>query len=346
MPNTNSGKPRLTRRQPTAMPSATSEIPADENIGIVVPVAPMSDEEERRAQLLAMLRGGKPAAAAQPATPAPEPAPEPAAPEPAPEPVAPEPAPEPVAPGPAPEPVAPGPVVTARSGGAIVRPVMDESALLQPSAQTGPACSYKVPRLGGDTWHVYEPEQSGRALPAMDNGQPRPVGGALVDFHLTISRPENSDRKIPDHRLALWFIEPNGRLAEINLNAANWSEQAGPYTTTSARSCLAALWDAAGSGDDMAALCHGARWFLNPGRRAVFLQTEAAIERPDGDGYDWIQLGRNAYKEVPSDPEAFGEMLAATKAAFLAEGLLQRTPAVNDLTADSGSIPVAATVVG
>jgi len=339
MPNSNFSNFRLTRRQPTALPSTTSEIPADENIGVVVPVAPMC-EEERRAQLLAMLRGGKPAAAAQPAAPAQGAAPtlEPPAPEPTLEPVAPEPVTS--------EPMAPAPVVTARSGGAIVRPVMDESALLQPSTQTGPARSYKVPRLGGDTWHVFEPEQPGRALPAMDNGQPRPVGGAMVDFHLTISRPENSDRKIADHRLALWFIEPNGRLAEINLNAANWSEQAGAYTTTSARSCLAALWDAAGSGDDMAALCHGARWFLNPGRRAVFLQTEAAIERPDGDGYDWIQLGRNAYKEVPSDPEAFGEMLAATKAAFLAEGLLQRTPAVNELTADSGSIPVAATAVG
>lgn len=355
-PSPSNRRPRLTRRQPTAMPSTTSNMPVDENIGVVVPIVPVATTAaadaaaQRRAQLLELMG----------ATATAEPAPEPEA-TPAPEPEA-TPALEPEA---EPE-VAPAPAATpeAATATAIVaqpgrgrapiarRPAATESAvtaeaLEEPVAMAGPTVSYKIPRLGGSHWHRYAtPNPTGEPLPPLANGEPRPVGGALVDFHLTITRPENSDRKVDDHRLAMVFIQPDGSLAEINLNAANWSADTGAYCTAPGRSAISALWDAAASDDDMVAMTQGCRWILSPGRKAVFLRTEILVPGNDG-SHSWLQVGRDCFNEAPREIERFIQFVEMTKAAYRSIGLLEPTPAVRGIDAGRGSaIPTSAAQVG
>ena len=256
----------------------------------------------------------------------PEPvAPEPVAPEPvAPEPVAPEQAgPEPVAPEPvAPEPVAPEPVAPEQAG-AITSPVAIP-ALDAPSVNTNePAVSYKIDFSDKLHWHASE--DGGKTKASTGS---LAVGGCPIDLALQISKASWGNGF--DQRFRLAFMQADGRMAELNINAINTTQAGELYVTSPARSLIGGLLAISESDEDITAFCEGARFRLRAGRgRGMFIEVDLACNG------QWIAMtSPAATNQVAKDPAGLHTQLTLVKQRFRAAGFLLTAAAVIGEIAD------------
>ncbi|MGB5136058.1 MAG: hypothetical protein WBN89_12880 [Prochlorococcaceae cyanobacterium] len=180
-----------------------------------------------------------------------------------------------------------------------------------------PALSYKLAFADTTSWYA-----------SLDGGATkhsiqRPcVAGAVVDLALEISPAQDRDGE--DHRLRVAFIEPTGRLAELNLNAVSLDRDGNAYITSPARSLAGALLVISEAEDDMRRLCAGARFTINPGRgRGVFVEVDVAC------GSNWITIsGAPATLSISKVPDRFLNQLEQVKANFRSAGLLLPGPAI------------------
>lgn len=192
-------------------------------------------------------------------------------------------------------------------------PDLDAAAV----APQQPALSYKL--AFGDTQRWYCSRDNGASSEPTASAA---VAGAIVDLSLQISPAHH--REGHDYRLRLAFLQTNGELAELNLNAVSASPTGSNYITSPARSLTGALLTISDTEDDMHAFCQGARFSIRKGQgRGVFIETDIAAAGR------WIAMsGALATLRVAKEPERFCEQITLLKNRFRSCGLLLSTPAV------------------
>jgi hypothetical protein len=180
-----------------------------------------------------------------------------------------------------------------------------------------PAVSYKL--AFADTSRFYRSTDGGHT--SEPTASPA-IAGAIVDLALQISPAHNRDGD--DYRLRLAFIEPGGRLSELNINAVSIAPDGSAYITSPARSLTGALLAIADADEDMHASCSGARFSIRKGQgRGVFLETDIAVSGR------WLAMsGALATLRVAKEPHRFCQQLTAIKQCFRSCGLLFAGPAV------------------
>lgn len=142
------------------------------------------------------------------------------------------------------------------------------------------------------------------------------VAGKPINFYVLISKATNRDGN--DYRFRFGFINTEGELAELNLNACNVNRNGSYYVTSPVRSLVGSLLEASQSEDDMAAIANGVRFRLEPGGRGgLFITLDAVF------GDAWVSFGgATSTAQVPSEPTAFWAMLALIKSRFHGAGML------------------------
>jgi hypothetical protein len=191
-------------------------------------------------------------------------------------------------------------------------------ALDAPAINTNePAISYKVDFSDRTQWFASSDGGKTKA------GTGSPVlAGAPIDLALQISKASWGDGF--DQRLRLAFMEQEGRMAELNINAVNRTKDGDLYVTSPARSLVGGLLAVSESADDICAFCDYARFRLTPGRgRGVFIELDIACNG------NWIALcSPSNTNRVAKDPAGFHAQLAQIKARFRGAGLLLTSAAV------------------
>lgn len=185
-------------------------------------------------------------------------------------------------------------------------------ALNAPAVNGGePVVSYKTDFK--DHHSFYASRDAGKTTESIDSDV---IAGKPVNFFVLISKATNRDGN--DYRFRFGFINTDGELAELNLNACNVNRNGSLYVTSPVRSLVGSLLDACQSEDDMAAVGNGVRFCLSPGGRGgLFITMDAAF------GDRWVSFGgANSTSQVPTEPTAFWAMLALIKSRFHGAGVL------------------------
>lgn len=168
-----------------------------------------------------------------------------------------------------------------------------------------PTISYKTHFKDHDTFYF-----------SRDGGKTNhPVGSNIIagkPINLYVVATKATNRDGFDYRLRFGFIDLNGELAELNLNACNVDRNGSMYVTSPVRSLLGSLLEASQSEDDMAAVANGVRFCLTPGGRGgLFITMDAAL------GSNWISFGgATSTSQVPSNPDDFFSTMALIKSRF------------------------------
>jgi hypothetical protein len=180
-----------------------------------------------------------------------------------------------------------------------------------------PAVSYKIDFSDRNQWFA-----------SLDNGKTKTntgnslLAGASIDLALQISKASWGEGF--DQRLRLAFMEQDGRMAELNINAVNRTAAGDLYVTSPARSLVGGLLAISESVDDIIAFCEYARFRLKPGKgRGVFIEVDIAVNG------NWIAICSPANtNRVAKEPIGLHAQLAQIKARFRGAGMLLTSAAV------------------
>lgn len=200
-------------------------------------------------------------------------------------------------------------------------------ALDAPSVNTNePAISYKIDFSDKLHWHA---STDGGKTKASTNTNA--VGGCAIDLALQINKASWGDGF--DQRLRLAFMQSDGQMAELNVNAINTTQAGELYVTSPARSLVGGLLAISESDEDITAFCEGARFRLRAGRgRGMFIEVDLACNG------QWIGMtSPAATNQVAKDPAGLHTQLTLIKQRFRAAGFLLTAAAVIGEIADYDS---------
>ena len=180
-----------------------------------------------------------------------------------------------------------------------------------------PAISYKTDFSDKSSWHASTDGGKSKATIGTDA-----VGGSPIDLALQISKATWGDGY--DQRLRLAFMEPNGQLAELNLNAVNRTQAGELYVTSPVRSLVGGLLAISESEDDILAFCDGARFRVRPGKgKGLFVEVDVASQG------QWVAMASPAAtNQVAKDPAGLHAQLVLIKKRFRAAGTMLTASAV------------------
>ena len=180
-----------------------------------------------------------------------------------------------------------------------------------------PAISYKTDFSDKTSWHGST--DGGKSKASIGTNA---VGGSPIDLALQISKASWGDGY--DQRLRLAFMEPNGRLAELNLNAVNRTQAGELYVTSPVRSLVGGLLAISESEDDILAFCDGARFRVRPGKgKGLFVEVDIASKG------QWIAMASPAAtNQVAKDPAGLHAQLVLIKQRFRGAGTMLTSSAV------------------
>jgi len=148
------------------------------------------------------------------------------------------------------------------------------------------------------------------------------VAGAPIDLCLQISKAAWGEGY--DQRLRLVFMEQEGVMAELNVNAVNRTASGELYVTSPARSLVGGLLAISESEDDILAMCDYARFTMKPGTgRGLFIELDIAV------GGRWIAAcSASNTNRVAKDPAGLHAQLSQIKQRFRGAGCLLTGSAV------------------
>lgn len=194
-----------------------------------------------------------------------------------------------------------------------------------------PSLSYKLAFADTSCW--YCSSDGGHSSTATASAA---IAGTVLDLALQITPARHRDGE--DVRLRLAFLNGDGVLAELNLNAVSIDASGAAYITSPARSLAGALLTISDNEDDRRAFCAGARFSIRKGQgRGVFVETDIAV---DG---RWLAMsGAIATLRIDKAPDRFCQQLIAIKQRFRADGLLLAGPAVLHTAASAAAAASAA----
>lgn len=180
-----------------------------------------------------------------------------------------------------------------------------------------PAISYKIDFSHRTAWHAST--DGGKTKTSTEQAA---VCGCPIDLALQISKASWGDGF--DQRLRLAFMQPDGQLAELNLNAVNTTQAGEAYVTSPARSLVGGLLAISESEDDCLAFCEGARFRLRPGRgKGLFIEVDIASNG------QWVAMASPAAtNQVAKDPAGLHAQLTLIKKRFRAAGTMLTAAAV------------------
>jgi hypothetical protein len=180
-----------------------------------------------------------------------------------------------------------------------------------------PAISYKIDFSDKSQW--FASSDGGKTKSGCGSNA---IAGCPIDLALQISKATWSDGY--DQRLRLAFMQADGQLAEINLNAINRTQAGELYVTSPARSLVGGLLAISESDDDILAFCDGARFRVRPGRgKGVFVEVDIASNG------QWIAMASPAAtNQVAKDPAGLHAQLTLIKKRFRGAGTLLTAAAV------------------
>lgn len=180
-----------------------------------------------------------------------------------------------------------------------------------------PAVSYKIDFSDKAQW--FASRDGGKTKTGTGSAV---VAGAPIDLSLQISKAGWGDGY--DQRLRLAFMEPEGVMAELNVNAVNRTASGQLYVTSPARSLVGGLLAISESDDDILALCDYARFTIKPGKgRGVFIELDIACNG------QWIAACSPAStNRVAKEPAGLHSQLSLIKQRFRAAGCLLTSAAV------------------
>ena len=180
-----------------------------------------------------------------------------------------------------------------------------------------PAISYKTDFSDKTSWHASTDGGKSKATTGTDA-----VGGSPIDLALQISKASWGEGY--DQRLRLAFMEPSGRLAELNLNAVNRTQAGDLYVTSPVRSLVGGLLAISESEDDILAFCDGARFSVRPGKgKGLFVQVDIASKG------QWVAMANPAAtNQVAKDPAGLHAQLVLIKQRFRGAGTMLTSSAV------------------
>jgi hypothetical protein len=180
-----------------------------------------------------------------------------------------------------------------------------------------PAVSYKIDFSDKTQW--FASRDGGRSKTGTGSAV---VAGAPIDLSLQISKAGWGDGY--DQRLRLAFMEQEGVMAELNVNAVNRTKDGSLYVTSPARSLVGGLLAISESEDDMLAVCDYARFTIKPGKgRGVFIELDIAV------GGRWIAVCSPANtNRVAKDPAGLHAQLTQIKQRFRGAGCLLTSAAI------------------
>jgi hypothetical protein len=181
-----------------------------------------------------------------------------------------------------------------------------------------PAVSYKIDFSDKSQW--FASRDSGKTKAGTGSAI---VAGAPIDLSLQISKAGWGDGY--DQRLRLAFMEQEGIMAELNVNAINRTSSGELYVTSPARSLVGGLLAISESDDDILAFCDYARFTVKPGKgRGLFIELDIAINGR------WIAAGSPAStNRVAKDPAGLHSQLTLIKQRFRAAGCLLTAAAIS-----------------
>ena len=200
-------------------------------------------------------------------------------------------------------------------------------ALDAPAVNTNePLVSYKTDFSDRSQWFASRDGGKSKAATGSDA-----LMGCPVDLALQISKASWGDGF--DQRLRLAFMEADGTLAELNLNAINRAQDGTLYVTSPVRALVGALLAISEAEDDITSFVDGARFRLRPGRgRGLFIEVDVASNG------QWITMGSPiATTQVAKDPAGLHAQLTLIKRRFRAAGTLLSAAAVIGEIADYDS---------
>jgi hypothetical protein len=180
-----------------------------------------------------------------------------------------------------------------------------------------PAVSYKIDFSDKAQW--FASRDGGKTKTGTGSAV---VAGAPIDLSLQISKAGWGDGY--DQRLRLAFMEQEGVMAELNVNAINRTASGELYVTSPARSLVGGLLAISESDDDILALCDYARFTIKPGKgRGVFIELDIACSG------SWIAVCSPANtNRVAKEPAGLHSQLSQIKQRFRAAGCLLTSAAV------------------
>jgi hypothetical protein len=174
-----------------------------------------------------------------------------------------------------------------------------------------PAVSYKLDFSDRTQW--FASRDGGKTKAGIGSAV---VAGAPVDLSLQISKAAWGDGY--DQRLRLVFMEQEGVMAELNVNAVNRTKDGSLYVTSPARSLVGGLLSISESEDDILALCDYARFTIKPGSgRGLFIELDIAVNGR------WIAACSPANtNRVAKEPAGLHAQLSQIKQRFRGAGCL------------------------
>lgn len=181
-----------------------------------------------------------------------------------------------------------------------------------------PAVSYKIDFSDKSQW--FASRDGGKTKTGTGSAV---VAGAPIDLLLSISKAGWGDGY--DQRLRLAFMEQEGQMAELNINAINRTAAGELYVTSPARSLVGGLLAISESEDDILALCDYARFTVKPGKgRGVFIELDIAV------GSQWVACCSAANtNRIAKDPTGLHAQLTQIKARFRGAGCLLTSAAIS-----------------
>jgi hypothetical protein len=180
-----------------------------------------------------------------------------------------------------------------------------------------PAVSYKIDFSDKAQW--FASRDGGKSKTGTGSAA---VAGAPIDLSLQISKASWGDGY--DQRLRLAFMEQEGVMAELNVNAVNRTASGELYVTSPARSLVGGLLAISESDDDMLAMCDYARFTIKPGKgRGVFIELDIAVNGR------WIAVCSPANtNRVAKEPAGLHAQLSQIKQRFRSAGCLLTSAAI------------------
>ncbi|MCE2836882.1 MAG: hypothetical protein LW834_07955 [Cyanobium sp. 49614_E6] len=181
-----------------------------------------------------------------------------------------------------------------------------------------PAVSYKIDFSDKSQW--FASRDGGKTKAGTGSAV---VAGAPIDLLLSISKAGWGDGY--DQRLRLAFMEQEGQMAELNINAVNRTAAGELYVTSPARSLVGGLLAISESDDDILALCDYARFTVKPGKgRGVFIELDIAV------GSRWVAACSAANtNRIAKEPAGLHAQLTQIKQRFRSAGCLLTSAAIS-----------------